>query len=42
MNEEDEITWADSSSRVALTCASIDVNCPVRYSTGEGHTPAIG
>jgi hypothetical protein len=35
MNEDDEIMWADSSSRVPLTCASTHVNCTEPYSLAK-------
>ncbi len=35
MNEDDKITWADRSSRVPLTCASIHVNCTEQYMNGQ-------
>ena len=37
MNEEKEITWADSSWRRVLTRASTNVNCTEQYMNKEEH-----
>lgn len=35
MNAEDELIWGDSSSRVPLTCARIQLNCTELYGFGN-------